>query len=202
MTYNEQVTQGLIKDSIYHRAENFQFDGASLAEMPPSKCVSSFILWNECMMLGPHLYQLMATAHIWTEEIDKPKKQAYTTANLSSFCVEASAIMKVSELLPYMEEKLAFWIQHCWSQLWQLWSISYGFTVIVYSSRLIVLYSYHLEGRQTIENHLAHTNTGSYRHIDIPISISVNFVMGFYFAEDLSAKTTKICTHRKFPTIQ
>ena len=101
-----------------------------------------------------------------------------------------------------MEEKLAFWIQHCWSQLWLLRSISYGFTVIVYSSRLIVLYSCHLEGRQTIENHLAHTNTGSYRHIDIPISISVNFVMGFYFAEDLSAKTTKICTHQKSPTIQ
>ena len=82
----------------------------NLAEMPPSKWL---FLWNECMMLGPHLYQLMATPHMQTEEMtskDKAKKQAYTTTNWSSFCVEASAIMRVLELLPW---KLAFWIQDC-----------------------------------------------------------------------------------------
>ena len=35
---------------------------------------------------------------------------------------------------------------------------------ILYSSRLILLYSDHLESRQTVENHLVHTGTSSHRH--------------------------------------
>ena len=38
-------------------------------------------------------------------------------------------------------------IQHCWSQLGQLRSVSYGFVCILYSSRLIRLYSDHLKGQ-------------------------------------------------------
>ena len=34
--------------------------------------------------------------------------------------------------------------------------VSHGFVGILYSSRLILLYSNHLEGRQTVENHLVH----------------------------------------------
>ena len=50
-------------------------------------------------------------------------------------------------------------IQHCWSRLRQLQSACYG---ILYSSRLILLYNNHLEGRQTVENHIVHTGTSSY----------------------------------------
>ena len=39
---------------------------------------------------------------------------------------------------------------------------SHGFVGILYSSRLILLYSNHLEGRQTVENHFVHIGTNSY----------------------------------------
>ena len=60
-------------------------------------------------------------------------------------------------------------------RLRQLRSVSYGFVDILYSSRLILLYSDHLEGRQTVENHLIHMGTSSYRctHI-MTSSISIS----------------------------
>ena len=46
---------------------------------------------------------------------------------------------------------------------------SHGFVGILYSSRLIVLYSNHLEGRQTVENHLVQ-GTNSYQRAHVMTS--------------------------------
>ena len=105
-----------------------------------------------------------------------------------------------------MGEKPVCWIQYCWSWLRQLRSLSYGFVGILRSSRLILLYSDHLEGRQTVENHLVHKGASSYRHTHVmmsSISILVIFFAVFIFAEaGLSVKIAKICTQRKFPAIR
>ena len=61
--------------------------------------------------------------------------------------------------------------------------VSHGFVGILYSSRLILLYSNHLEGRQTVENHLVHIGTNSYRRtyvMTVINSILVHF-FGFFF---------------------
>ena len=84
--------------------------------------------------------------------------------------------------------------------------VSHGFVGILYSSRLILLYSNHLEGRQTVENHLVHIGTNSYRRTHVmtsSISILSAFFAVFVFAEaGLSAKIVKICTQRKFAAIR
>ena len=62
--------------------------------------------------------------------------------------------------------------------------VFHGLVGIFYSSRLILLYSNHLEGRQTIENHLVHIGTNSYRHTNVmtsSISILSELFCGFYF---------------------
>ena len=69
-----------------------------------------------------------------------------------------------------MGEKLTCWIQYCWSRLRQLRSVSYGFVGILYSGRLPFFYSNHLEGRQTVENHLVHTGTSSYQRTHVMTS--------------------------------
>ena len=70
---------------------------------------------------------------------------------------------------------------------------------ILYNRRLILLYSNHLEGRQTTENHLVPT----YAHNDIiNFHLSSFFFVVFIFAEaGLSVKIMKICTQWKFPAI-
>ena len=84
--------------------------------------------------------------------------------------------------------------------------VSHGFVGILYSSRLILLYSNHLEGRQTVENHLVHIGTNLYRRTHVmtsPFPFLVHFFAVFIFAEaGLSAKIAKICTQRKFPAIR
>ena len=67
-------------------------------------------------------------------------------------------------------------IQHCWSWLRQLQSISYRFVCILYSSRLILLYS-----RQTVENHLVHMGTSSYWCMHIMITISFFIILWLLF---------------------
>ena len=72
---------------------------------------------------------------------------------------------------------------------WQLQSISYGFIGILYSSRLILLYSNHLEARQTIENHLLHMGTNSCWSMHImtsSVAILVHFFCSFYFCRSRS----------------
>ena len=94
-------------------------------------------------------------------------------------------------------EKPARWIQHCWSRPFDNFGTSHGFVGILYSSRLILLYSNHSEGRQTVENHLVHIGTSMYARNDV---INFHFFAVFIFAEaGLSAKIAKICTQRKFP---
>ena len=85
-------------------------------------------------------------------------------------------------------------------RLRQLWSVSYRFVGILYSSRLILLYSNHLEGRPTVESCLIHTGTSSYQDNDV---ITFHLIVAFIFSEaGLSAKIMKICTQQKFPAIR
>ena len=161
-------------------------------------------------MLWPHPYQLMATLHIQTEETTlnkKAKKQAFTTTAESSFCVKAFAIMTVSRLPSWAGNWLRR-IQHTaldFDNFKASLTGSLVFCIYTCSSRLILLYSDHLEGRQTIENQLVHTGTSSYRcthKITSSIFILVHFFRGFIFAETgLSTKIMKISTQEKFPTM-
>ena len=122
----------------------------------------------------------------------------------SSFCVEAFKITMVSRLPPWPRNRRVGFstadldFNNC--------GMSHWFVGILYSSRLILLYSNHLEGRQTVENHLVHIGTNSYRRTHVmtsSISILVHFFVVFIFAEaGLSTKIAKICTQRKFPTIR
>ena len=102
----------------------------------------------------------MATLHIQTEETTlnkKAKKQAFTTTAESSFCVKAFAIMTVSRLPTWAGNWLRR-IQHTALDFDNFKaSITSSLAFYIYSSRLILLYSDHLEGRQTIENQLVHT---------------------------------------------
>ena len=93
-------------------------------------------------------------------------------------------------------ERETLW-PHPYRLMRHLRTVSYGFVGILYSSRLILLYSNHLEGRQTVENHLVHIGTRRRTHV-MTSSISI-----FIFAEPgLSAKIAKICNQRKFPAIR
>ena len=93
-------------------------------------------------------------------------------------------------------EKLAHWIQHWWSRFQQLHSVSYGFVGILYSSRLPFLYSVHLEGWQTVENHLIHIGISTYVRNDIINFHLSEFIVVFIFVEAGPWKS------RKFPTIR
>ena len=135
---------------------------------------------------------------------DEAKKQACATMAWSSFCVEAFEITKVSRLPPRARNRR---VGFSTADLdFDNFGVFHGFVGILYSSRLILLYSNHLEGRQTVENHLVHIGTNSYRRAHVmtsSISILVHFFAVFNFAEaGLSAKIAKIWTQRKFPAIR
>ena len=148
----------------------------------------------------------MATLRIQTEEttLNKKAKEAtfYNNGRVFLLCEGLSNYNSIKTA--NMGGKLARKDSaHC-SQLRQLQSISYRFAGIlyIYSSRLILLYSDHLEGRQTIENQLGHTGTSSYRcthKITSSIFILVHFFHGFIFAE--AGLSAKISTQQKFPTM-
>ena len=111
---------------------------------------------------------------------DKAKKQACATTAQSSFCVEAFAITKVSRLQQRVRNQR---IGFSTADLdFDNFRASHGFIGILYSSRLPFLYSDHLEGRQTVENHLIHIGVSTYAHNDI-----INFhFCGFYFCRSRS----------------
>ena len=98
--------------------------------------------------------------------------------------MEAFVIMKVSRLPPWARN----WtkrIQHTALDFDNFRASLTGSLVFyIYSSKLILFYSDHLEGRQTIENQLVHTGTSLYQCMHIitsPISILVHFFLQFYF---------------------
>ena len=129
-------------------------------------------------MLWPHPYQLIATPHMRTEETtlnDKAKIKLVQQQPNLPLCGGLRNYEDIKTAATSM--KPACWIQHCWSWLQQLWSVSYGFVGILYSSRLILLNSDHLVGRQTVENHLVQMGTNSL--ISSP-DLSA-FFRGFYF---------------------
>ena len=88
-------------------------------------------------------------------------------------------------------EKPAHWIQHCWSRFRQLQSISYGFVGILYSNRLPFLYSDHLEGRQTVENHLIRIGISTYARNDVINFQFSAFFCGFYFCGSRSVRENR-----------
>ena len=89
---------------------------------------------------------------------------------------------------------------HPYQLMWHFQIISFGFVGILYSRRLILLYSNHLEGRQTVENHLVHMGTRC-THINWHNDV-INFHLSsfffffiFIFTETgLTAKIRKIWT--------
>ena len=156
-------------------------------------------------MLWPHPYQLMATFHIQTEETTlnkKAKKQAFTTTAESSFCVKAFAIMTVSRLPSWAGNWLRR-IQHTGLDFDNFKaSLTGSLAFYIYSSRLILLYSDHLEGRQTTENQLVHTGTSLYRCMHIitsPISIFFFFTVLFSWKQVCPQKSWKFPPSKNFP---
>ena len=88
-------------------------------------------------------------------------------------------------------ERGTLW-SHIYQLTWHLRSVSYGFVGILYSRRPILLYSNHLEGRQTVENHLVHMGARLTHVMMSSISILVHFFAVFIFAEaGLSLKIAK-----------
>ena len=99
---------------------------------------------------------------------DEAKKNACATTAWSAFCVEAFAITKVSRLPPRARNRR---IGFSTADLgFDNFGTSHGFVGILYSGRLPFLYSNHLEGRQTEENHLVHIGTNSYRRMHVVTS--------------------------------
>ena len=62
-------------------------------------------------------------------------------------------------------------------------SVSYRFIGILYCRRLSLLYSNHLEGRQTVENHLVHIGTRRMHIMMSSISFFVNFFPMVFFSQ-------------------
>ena len=74
---------------------------------------------------------------------------------------------------------------------------SHGFVDILFSGRLSFLYSNHLEGRQTEENHFVHICTNSYRRTHVMTSqfhLSA-FFCGFYFRGSRSVRENRENLH-------
>ena len=80
---------------------------------------------------------------------------------------------------------------------------SHGFVGIFYSSRLILLYSNHLEGRQTVENHLVHIGTNLYRRTHVmtsSTSILVHFLRFLFLWKQVSPRRSrKFAPSENFP---
>ena len=73
-------------------------------------------------------------------------------------------------------------------------SVSYG---ILYSRRLILLYSNHLEGRQTVENHHVHIGTRRTHVMTSSISIFSRFL--FSRKQVCPRKSRKFAPSKNFP---
>ena len=110
--------------------------------------------------------------------------------------VEAIVFMKTSALAKKLACQTALLIltstpSECLLRFW--WHI-------LYSSRLILLYSSHLGGRQTVGNCLVHRGTCLYCHTHAcSLCNDIDFYRNSSFT---SLKITKICTHQKFLAIQ
>ena len=150
--------------------------------------------WNGCE-LGPHPYQLMATPHMQTWQLEemtkwRSKLVLISTAE-SSFCVEAITFTKVSGLPPWMRNRLVeqkdsvLLISTLTASEGLLIAASLAFCIV--RSRLILLYNGHLKGGQTVKNYLVHMCI-SIRTLTANIMMSSistwpgSFFRGFIFA--------------------
>ena len=75
----------------------------------------------------------------------------------------------------------------------QLWSVSYGLLAFCVC-RLILFYSMHLEGRQTVESHLVHTVTIYSLHWRMHVMTSSISIIVHFFSFTEACPSTKICT--------
>ena len=121
----------------------------------------------KCVTIWPHPYRLMA-GHA---QYAKRKNDTERQREEASSCNNGLVFLLCGGLRNYesirnanMGEKLACWTE---GRLRQLLSVSYGFLGNSYSSRLILLYSDNLEGKQTLENHPVYTGTSLYRRTHI-----------------------------------
>ena len=167
------------------------------------------ISWWPCPICGTALNDVASYPGSWggwrepgCEAMnDEVKKQACATTAWSSFCVDAFEITKVSRLLLRARNRR---VGFSTADLnFDNFRASHGFVGILYSSRLILLYSNHLEGRQTVENHLVHIGTNSYRHTHVTtssISILV-FFLRFLFSRNqvCPRKSQKFALSENFP---
>ena len=126
---------------------------------------------------------------------DEAKKQACATTAWSSFCVEAFEITKVSRQPPRAGNRR---VGFSWSRPFNNFGTSHGFVGILDSSRLILLYSNHLEGRQTVQNHLVHIGA---RNDVINFHLSAFFFAVFIFARKQACprKSRKFAPSENFP---
>ena len=126
-------------------------------------------------------------------------------AKLIPYSRKFSLVQIFAERHPHSSEEILIFVEHgtLLTHPYQLMqpfqSVSYRFVGILYSRRLILLYSNHLEGRQTVENHLVHMGSRRMHIMTSSISLLVHFFSTvFIFTEgSLSAKIVKICTQRK-----
>ena len=146
--------------------------------------------------------------------IGEPKKhRSEWKSEEASFCNNGLVFLLCGGLCNYEIIKTAALGRNCHVEQkdsallilpWQLQSVSYGFIGILYSSRLILLYSNHLEARQTIENHLVHMGTNLCRSMHImtsSVAILVHFFLQFLFLQK-QVYPGKLCTQWKFPAIR
>ena len=147
---------------------------------------------NECVTLGPQLIAPHANP--------KKRRNWYSTTTAEFLCMWIEAVMftKVSGMLPLARN----WLVEQKESALTLTTSQRLFVGILYNSKLILLYSSHLRGRQIVENYLVYKGTCFYQHMQAYTQLSI-FSPVYFFAEvGQSAKITKICTHQKFPSIQ
>ena len=159
-------------------------------------------------MLWPHPYQLIAVPHRWTEEM--PLRMTKQRSKLLQQWPSLPFVWRPLQLRNYQDcrprRKLP-----CWTEGFSTSDLAMatsehllGFIGILYSSRLILLYSNHLEARQTIENHLVHMGTNLCRSMHImtsSVAILVHFFLQFLFLQK-QVYPGKLCTQWKFPAIR
>ena len=111
---------------------------------------------------------------------------------IQSFCIEAVAVCPLARSRARERNRR---VGFSTADLISTSTTSECLLRIRWSSRLILLYSNHLEGRQTPENHLVHTGTIHVRSNDVTISILVYFFCGFYFRGSRSVRENRENLH-------
>ena len=107
-----------------------------------------FIFAKMCHTLTTPLYSYYYAPHgNWRNDTERLSEEASMYNNALVFFLCGGLCNYESNRTATVGEKLGCWIQHCWFRLRQPLSFSYGFVGILYSIRLILRNSDHLNGR-------------------------------------------------------